>query len=310
MDLRQLTALVAVADHGTFSAAAKALHTVQSNISAHVARLERELGVTLVDRSRAAHRGGRGVVGRARRIQGELDAIAADMASLRQRGQRRRAHRRHRHHRPWLVPRSWTASASDHPRVHAVVVDATTTSLLAPARCPGTLDLAVVNLPVDDPELGDRAAVRRGPGARRAPRPPAGPARRVTLAELADHRLLLEPPGHRVPRRARGAGGRGPASTLEPQAEVDGVRLVASLAFQGFGAADRAGDRGAGLASRALAAAARAAACAAAGRAGPGAAACLRAQRPRGRRHRARWSREPQGADQRGPARWPLPAPG
>jgi len=33
MDLRQLSALVAVADEGSFSAAAAALHTVQSNVS-------------------------------------------------------------------------------------------------------------------------------------------------------------------------------------------------------------------------------------------------------------------------------------
>ena len=43
VDVRQLQALVAVAEHGTFSSAAKSLHTVQSNISAHVARLELEL---------------------------------------------------------------------------------------------------------------------------------------------------------------------------------------------------------------------------------------------------------------------------
>jgi LysR family hydrogen peroxide-inducible transcriptional activator len=41
MDLRQLNALLAVADHGSFTAAADALNTVQSNVSAHVARLER-----------------------------------------------------------------------------------------------------------------------------------------------------------------------------------------------------------------------------------------------------------------------------
>ena len=51
MDLRQLAALVAVAETGSFSAAARSLHTVQSNVSTHVARLERELGVTLVDRA-------------------------------------------------------------------------------------------------------------------------------------------------------------------------------------------------------------------------------------------------------------------
>ena len=54
MDLRQLSALAAVADAGSFSAAARHLHTVQSNVSTHVARLERELGATLVDRSTGA----------------------------------------------------------------------------------------------------------------------------------------------------------------------------------------------------------------------------------------------------------------
>ena len=68
MDVRQLSALVAIADHGTFSAAARALFTVQSNVSSHIARLERELGTTLVDRT---HGGltddGARVVDRARR---------------------------------------------------------------------------------------------------------------------------------------------------------------------------------------------------------------------------------------------------
>ena len=54
MDLRQLAALTAVAEAGSFSAAARRLHTVQSNVSTHVARLERELGATLVDRSTGA----------------------------------------------------------------------------------------------------------------------------------------------------------------------------------------------------------------------------------------------------------------
>src|SRR5256885_14166355 len=87
MDLRQLAALVAVAEHGTFSAAADLLHTVQSNVSTHVARLERELGAALVDR--AAGRlteEGEAVVARARRIQGELAALAADVASMRDEG--------------------------------------------------------------------------------------------------------------------------------------------------------------------------------------------------------------------------------
>ncbi len=50
VDLRQLAALIAITDHGSFSGAATALHTVQSNVSGHIMRLERELGVELVDR--------------------------------------------------------------------------------------------------------------------------------------------------------------------------------------------------------------------------------------------------------------------
>ena len=66
VDLRQLDALVAIADHGSFSRAASALHTVQSNISGHIARLERELGVELVDRQTGQlTEEGRAVEGRA-----------------------------------------------------------------------------------------------------------------------------------------------------------------------------------------------------------------------------------------------------
>ncbi|MEY3588840.1 MAG: hypothetical protein RJA47_1436, partial [Actinomycetota bacterium] len=44
MEVKQLQSLLAIADHGSFSAAAKALDTVQSNVSAHLSRLERQLG--------------------------------------------------------------------------------------------------------------------------------------------------------------------------------------------------------------------------------------------------------------------------
>ena len=59
MDVRQLQPSWPSPSTARSRRAAKALHTVQSNISAHVARLERELGVTLVDRHPAAHRRGR-----------------------------------------------------------------------------------------------------------------------------------------------------------------------------------------------------------------------------------------------------------
>ena len=76
MELRHLQALTAISDHGTFSAAADHLGTVQSNISAHVARLEKELGAPLIDRADGRlTEEGTVVVARARRILSELDAL-------------------------------------------------------------------------------------------------------------------------------------------------------------------------------------------------------------------------------------------
>ena len=52
MDIRHLEALLAVAEEGSFTAAADRLHTVQSNVSEQVRQLEAELGVQLLVRDR------------------------------------------------------------------------------------------------------------------------------------------------------------------------------------------------------------------------------------------------------------------
>src|SRR5579875_1061744 len=84
MEFRQLAAILALAEHGTFSAAADALGTVQSNVSTHIARLERELGTPLFDRSRGTlTEEGQAVVARAQRVVAELDALVSDVAAVR-----------------------------------------------------------------------------------------------------------------------------------------------------------------------------------------------------------------------------------
>jgi DNA-binding transcriptional LysR family regulator len=235
MDLRQLTTLLAVADHGSFSAAARALHTVQSNVSAHIARLEREVGSLMVDRSTGLlTEEGDLVAGRARRIQGELDAMVADVAALHDEvsgtvrlgmiGTTAR----------WLAPALMEAMSGQYPGVHLVVIDATTTSLL-PQLTSGRLDLAVVNLPVADAELTTdelftEDTILLTPGDH-----PLADRTEVDLAELDQLPLLLEPQGTNfrdlLDQQAAAAG-----ITLAARAEVDGMRLLASLAFQGFGA--------------------------------------------------------------------------
>ncbi|HRW39298.1 MAG TPA: LysR family transcriptional regulator [Aquihabitans sp.] len=236
MDLRQLSALTAVADHRSFSAAARALHTVQSNVSTHIANLERELGAELVDRTTGAlTEAGEAVVLRARRVQGELEALGADVASALGEvsgvvrfgviGTTGR----------WLVPKLLAALEDAHPKVRLVVVDATTTSLL-PQLAAGTLDLAVVNLPAADPDVDTEVLFEEEHVLLVAHGHPLAERDELHLAELTDVPLLLEPPGtgfrDDLDADAARAGAR-----LVAQAEIDGMRLLASLAYQGYGAA-------------------------------------------------------------------------
>ncbi len=52
LDVKRMRILKAVADRGSFSAAADSLHLTQSAVSQQIAALEREVGTTLVDRNR------------------------------------------------------------------------------------------------------------------------------------------------------------------------------------------------------------------------------------------------------------------
>ncbi|MTK30458.1 LysR family transcriptional regulator, partial [Nocardia seriolae] len=51
MELRQIECFLACCDHRSFTAAARALHVVQSAVSTSVGKLEHELGVRLFDRT-------------------------------------------------------------------------------------------------------------------------------------------------------------------------------------------------------------------------------------------------------------------
>ena len=236
MDLRQLAALTAVADAGSFSAAARRLHTVQSNVSTHVARLEHELGTTLVDRATGALTDeGEVVVARARRIHHEIEALQADVASM--------LHEVSGSVRlgcigtvsRWLVPRLLDLLDEHHPRVHLVVVDATTTSLV-PQVVGETLDLAVINLPLPSGELAteplfDEDRIVLAPHGH-----PLAAHDRVSLAALAHHALLVEPRGTAFRDELDVEAAR-IGLEMDVRAEIDGIRLLPSLAFEGFGPA-------------------------------------------------------------------------
>lgn len=84
LDATRLRVLVAIARHGSVTAAAAALNYAQPSISHHMARLEAETGAKLMERSGRGVRlteAGQLLAGRAEEILGRLDAAEAELAA-------------------------------------------------------------------------------------------------------------------------------------------------------------------------------------------------------------------------------------
>jgi DNA-binding transcriptional LysR family regulator len=84
LDVTRLRVLVAVARHGSVTAAARALNYAQPSISHHIARLEAETGARLLERVGRGVRlteAGRLLAERAEEIIGRLDAAESELAA-------------------------------------------------------------------------------------------------------------------------------------------------------------------------------------------------------------------------------------
>ena len=235
MEIRQLEALIGIADHGTFSSAADVLGTVQSNISNRIARLEDELGTELVNRSTGLlSESGEIVVRRARRILSELSAIASDVSELNADirgevvlGMIGTAGR-------WIVPLLLDALRTNYPKIALRIIEGSN-SVLEPQLVHGRLDLAVLAWPVDAPELTEidlftedlvvivdkNHPLAQGDGP-------------VSFATLARYELLLPLRGTPI-RREIDEASHAQGIDLVPLIELDGIRTIASLTFDGHG---------------------------------------------------------------------------
>lgn len=237
MELKHLQAVVAINDHGTFSAAAEHLGTVQSNISAHVARLEQELGTQLIDRSNGRFtEEGDVVLARGRRILSELEALVSDVAACQDEvsgtvrigmiGTTAR----------WLAPQLLGLAGSRHPNLQLVIVEGSTVGL-EPQLANGQLDLAILNLPVSAKDLVARLLFEEDlmlvvPVGH----PLDDEGVRLALRDLADVALILPLPGTAF-RDELDAVIRPSGVSLQAIAQIDGLRLIASLTFEGYGPA-------------------------------------------------------------------------
>lgn len=242
MELRQLEHFIAVATELSFTRAAASVHVVQSALSTSVAKLERELGVELFDRTRQqigltpagerfrvhAH----GVLNAARAATEAVDVYRGTLSgtvnfgSLISFG-------------PMDVARALGDFHRDHPfvRLRLQLSQSGASSYLA-ALADGSLDLALVSVPERFPPqlrmhlLFEEPMVfvcqADHPMARR---------KRVDIAELADEDLVGLPPEfglRRLTDRAFHDAGAAQRTRYEVPA---GFPLVADLVRNGLGTA-------------------------------------------------------------------------
>ncbi|NNN07596.1 MAG: LysR family transcriptional regulator [Acidimicrobiaceae bacterium] len=234
MEIRQLEALVGIAEHGTFSSAAEALGTVQSNISNRIARLESELGSELIDRaSGALTESGDVVVERARRILSEVSAIAADVSELTADIRGRVSMGMIGTAGRWIVPLLLEAQRVTYPHISLRITEGTN-SVIEPQLVSGVLDLAVLAWPVAAPELSEIDLYSEDLVLIAAKEHPLANRESVTFAELEPFEILLPYPGTPI-RREIDEASHAQGVDLKPLIELDGLRTIASMTFDGHG---------------------------------------------------------------------------
>jgi DNA-binding transcriptional LysR family regulator len=155
LNLDQLRALLEVVEHGSFSAAARRLNLTQPAISLQIRELERRFGVRLIERlGKTAHATvpGRALVEAAQRIFRECDLVDAAMQRF------CAGWVGHVHVATTLssmiyrLPPILRSVRLDHPGID-LVVNNTPTAKSVENILQNKVDLALVNLPVDDKQL-------------------------------------------------------------------------------------------------------------------------------------------------------------
>jgi LysR family hydrogen peroxide-inducible transcriptional activator len=199
MNLRDLDYLVAVAEHQHFGRAAEACHVSQPTLSTQLKKLERELGVQLVERS-ARHAmltdAGTQVVERARVIREETDSIREIARRARDPEAGRVRIGVFPTLAPYLLPHVVPRVHARFPHLELLLVEDKTDAVLEQLR-DGKLDVGVLALPVADERLHRELLFEEDfVLAVPADHPLARAEGPAPLSVLAGERLLLLEDGH------------------------------------------------------------------------------------------------------------------
>jgi LysR family transcriptional activator of glutamate synthase operon len=234
MELRQLRYLVALADEGSFTQAAKTASVAQPALSRQIQKLEAELGLPLVDRTTrrvALTPAGADVVASARRTLGELEALRHSLHRTQQLLQGRVTVGVTQTLGPLDIAAALGAFGRQHPGVELIVREALSVSLASQLR-EDRIDLALISgiSRRDHDQLmlhrcrSERLVALVAGDHRLATR------RQITIADLREQRFVSFPPGATIRAaidRAAKRAGFTPLATLETASVSRSVALVA-----------------------------------------------------------------------------------
>ena len=238
-DLADLRAFIAVADQGSFVAAAQVLHLSQPALSRRVDKLEQALGFKLFDRTTRKvelNAMGRNFIPRARHVLNELENALLGMTELsdRLRGQVTVA----------CVPSAVGAFIAQglsefhrqFPRIRVNLVDDTATNvLLAVAR--DEADFGISYLGTQEPDLEFDPLIEEDFVLACTPEHPLARRKTVTWSEMAEHeRVMLAPgTGNRMLIDQALSGAVGKKSSQVWSCEVRHVPALITLIESGMG---------------------------------------------------------------------------
>ena len=192
LDVTRLRVLVAVARHGSVTAAARELNYAQPSVSHHLARLEAETGVRLIQRAGRGIRlteAGRLLADRAAEVLGRLDAAENELAAHAGLSAGRVRLAAFPSALGTIVPAAAAMLRAEYPGMDVRLTEAEPPEALRMLRA-GYVDVALVFRHVQGPRL------RRRP----AQRSPAGPEAAARLGEPGSSRPG-EPGGFGAARR-------------------------------------------------------------------------------------------------------------
>lgn len=232
MDLDQLASLVAVAETGGISAAARHRHLSQPAVSLQIKALEEELGTALLRRDvRGAvpTRAGTALLAHARRVLLTVRAARAEMEELRGLARGSLVLGATDAAATLIVPNACLALRQSYPGIE-VAVDVDSTAGLAAGVRSGRFDLALGTLPVEDPELESRPLVRERLGLVA----PAG-AKGTPLADLLRREPFIAYPRGSVTRRLVDRALERSGLSIRVMMEIGRPSVMARLVQAGLG---------------------------------------------------------------------------